>query len=511
MGDTISFTGLATDDEDGSLGGASLAWTVELHHNDHVHIDFFSGTGLAGSFVAEDHDDNSYLELCLTATDTLGGEDTSCVDLIPEEVMTTFDSTPTTLTLNYNGVDFVTPFSVTSPIGATRTVSAPPVQGGLTFAGWSDAGSATHDIVIPTTSQALTATYAGSVGSTISVRASGTTGEEIVELQIDTQPVATFALSTDLQDYGYVHPTSLSPSQIRVAFVNDLYDPPIDRNVLVDHIVLDDTIYESEDPLVLSTGTWDGTCDPGFKQSEELQCGGYFQYAETGSGPSALIEVRAAGDTGEEIIELQIDEATVATFDLTTTLDIYSYEHPTPVSADQIRVRFVNDLYAPPIDYNVQVDYVAIDNVAYQTEHPSVFSLGSWDGSCGPGFKEAESLHCGGYFEYAEAAADSPASPSPASTELPSLARINLPVNRTPVADPTATMPSLPAAGGESALPPPDVLAEPPAARALRDPWSGSPLFDRRSDHLRAQPDEDAPDHVIDIVFEYIDSDFEQF
>ena len=72
-GQTVSFSGSATDQEDGPLGPSALTWTVLLHHNAHVHT-FVGGTGYSGSFVAEDHGPIgtfSY-EIMLEATDSTG-------------------------------------------------------------------------------------------------------------------------------------------------------------------------------------------------------------------------------------------------------------------------------------------------------------------------------------------------------------------------------------------------------------------------------------------------------
>jgi TolB-like protein/glucose/arabinose dehydrogenase/Flp pilus assembly protein TadD len=76
IGDVIVFNGTGTDKQDGPLTGASLAWEVILHHNEHIHFNFFNGTGNSGSFPVPDHGDNTWLELCLTATDRGGLFDT---------------------------------------------------------------------------------------------------------------------------------------------------------------------------------------------------------------------------------------------------------------------------------------------------------------------------------------------------------------------------------------------------------------------------------------------------
>jgi glucose/arabinose dehydrogenase len=79
VGDTIDFSGQATDPQDGVLPESELVWSLVLQHCDdtlscHAHpIQTFPGVG-AGSFVAPDHEYPSYLELTLQATDLGTGD-----------------------------------------------------------------------------------------------------------------------------------------------------------------------------------------------------------------------------------------------------------------------------------------------------------------------------------------------------------------------------------------------------------------------------------------------------
>jgi PKD repeat protein len=80
-GDTVAFSGAAEDPEEGALPPAALAWAATLHHNDHVHTDYYAGTGAEGAFAYAAHGENVWMELCLTATDSDGVEGRECVDL----------------------------------------------------------------------------------------------------------------------------------------------------------------------------------------------------------------------------------------------------------------------------------------------------------------------------------------------------------------------------------------------------------------------------------------------
>jgi glucose/arabinose dehydrogenase/fibronectin type 3 domain-containing protein len=99
-GQTVSYSGTATDPDDGALPPSALSWTVLLHHNTHVHV-FVGGTGSSGSFVAEDHGTIgtfSY-EIILSATDSSGLITTTSVPVAVVSNQST-DTTPPTAPTN---------------------------------------------------------------------------------------------------------------------------------------------------------------------------------------------------------------------------------------------------------------------------------------------------------------------------------------------------------------------------------------------------------------------------
>ncbi len=72
VGQTIPYSGSATDPDDGEIPPSGLSWTILLHHNTHVHT-FVGSNGPTGSFVAVYHGLGDYAyELILTATDSSG-------------------------------------------------------------------------------------------------------------------------------------------------------------------------------------------------------------------------------------------------------------------------------------------------------------------------------------------------------------------------------------------------------------------------------------------------------
>jgi Subtilase family/Lysyl oxidase/Calx-beta domain/Ca-dependent carbohydrate-binding module xylan-binding len=248
----------------------------------------------------------------------------------------------------------------------------------------------------------------------IQVYAAGTTNQEILQLHINGATVATWnnlggdADAGQFATYAFNTATAVTPSQLRLAFTNDLYDPAngIDRNVRIDAISIDGVRYETEAPEVFSTGTWqanDGVT-PGYRQSEYLHTNGYFQYAS--SSNVTTIQVSASGDEGGERGELRVAGALVGRFTVTTAFQTFSYQIAQTVTADQIQVFFTNDVYdlANSIDNNLNVDYVVINGTRYETEAPNVFSTGTWTPEDGiqPGFRLSQTLHTNGYFHYGQ-------------------------------------------------------------------------------------------------------------
>jgi glucose/arabinose dehydrogenase len=170
VGDVINFSGSATDTESGTLPPGSLEWIVTLYHcpgtNCHTHP-FLHTTGASGSFTAPDHGDNSFFEITLWATDGGGATATATRTVNPQTSQVTFNTSPAGLQVVYGGTSRTTPFTVTSIVGSTQTISAPSPQGSNVFSSWSDGGAQQHNITIGATNTTLVATFnGGSSGST---------------------------------------------------------------------------------------------------------------------------------------------------------------------------------------------------------------------------------------------------------------------------------------------------------------------------------------------------------
>jgi glucose/arabinose dehydrogenase len=168
VGDTISFSGHASDPQDGTLAAAKLSWSLVLHHcatptDCHTHaVQDFNGVA-GGSFSAPDHEYPAWIELRLTATDSGGLTDTASVRLDPQTVALTFRSNPTGLQLTVGSSASTTEFTRTVIVGSRNTIAAPRSQTlngtSYEFVSWSDGGAAQHDVVASATPATYTATY----------------------------------------------------------------------------------------------------------------------------------------------------------------------------------------------------------------------------------------------------------------------------------------------------------------------------------------------------------------
>lgn len=278
-------------------------------------------------------------------------------------------------------------------------------------------------------------------GSTdIVIRALGATNQEKIQLQINSKPIATFNVDQGniangrLMEIPYTYAGNINPQDVRIAFVNDYRSPDgsIDRNVTIDGIVINGGYYPSNDPAVHSVGGFrrGQDCRPGKKQTRVLACSGYFQYANTApaavpppwltddsvappttvrppNATGSAIQIFAAGATGQENMELRIDNKRVASWTVGGDFNNRIFQerthlHSSTVTPDRVRIAFTNDKYALPLDRNLKIDRIIIDGVTYQTENSSVQSKGSWSRQkgCEGGFKGTEVLHCNGWFNF---------------------------------------------------------------------------------------------------------------
>jgi hypothetical protein len=166
-GDTIAFSGAATDAEDGQLPETALTWEVAFHHDAHTHpyVEPYSGAS-QGTFVASDTGETSanvWYRIHLTATDSDGNTHSDTLDVLPVTSRLTLATQPAGLSLNLDGSPIVAPHQLTGVVAFLREIGAPASQTvngtEYRFVSWTDSGAATHSISTPSADTTLTAIY----------------------------------------------------------------------------------------------------------------------------------------------------------------------------------------------------------------------------------------------------------------------------------------------------------------------------------------------------------------
>jgi glucose/arabinose dehydrogenase len=154
-GETLTFSGSATDAQDGALDGSHLVWWADFHHDMHKHPSVPETAGASGTDTVPtrgETSDNVWMRFHLRATDSAGLTTEVTRDVMPQKVQLSLASQPTGLSLTLDGQPFTAPRVVTGVVGIERDVGAAnQVFNGRTyqFSHWSDGGAATHTIATP--------------------------------------------------------------------------------------------------------------------------------------------------------------------------------------------------------------------------------------------------------------------------------------------------------------------------------------------------------------------------
>lgn len=121
------------------------------------------------------------------------------------------------------------------------------------------------------------------------------------------------------------------------------------------------------------------------------------------------VEIFAAGTTGQENLDLFIDDQFVTTFfsvggDVDArSFQRFVFETPESLQGSTIGIRFANDFYDPDrgIDSNLLVDRIVVDGVNFETEAPTTRSTGIFrNGLTGPGQFETELFNINATFSF---------------------------------------------------------------------------------------------------------------
>lgn len=125
---------------------------------------------------------------------------------------------------------------------------------------------------------------------------------------------------------------------------------------------------------------------------------------QLGDANHKVITINARGTNGQEKIALFINGEPQKFWDLSKQFQNYTFTPLEVTTINSLSVAFLNDRWEPEnsINYDVQVDYIIVKGIKYQSEDVSTQSTGTWDQEnwCAPGSKSNEWLHCTGQFTY---------------------------------------------------------------------------------------------------------------
>ena len=165
VGESILFSGSASDAEDGTLPPSAFTWSLAKVEcaSGCAPTEIATRTAVAsGSFVAPGLAYPSHLLLTVTVADSRGTTATRTLRLDPRIVDLGFATAPAGLDVDLARSQS-TPTTRTVIVGSTVTVSAPERQRQgprlYQFRSWSDGGPRTHVITAPATSQTYLAAY----------------------------------------------------------------------------------------------------------------------------------------------------------------------------------------------------------------------------------------------------------------------------------------------------------------------------------------------------------------
>ncbi len=166
-GETINYSGSATDPESGTLPPSAFTWSVVFHHNTHTHDFLPSIPGVTGgSFtipVDNETDSDVFYRIHLSVRDPQGVTTEVTRDVVPRLVQVTVQTSPANLLFTLGGTQFTNSITFTGVEGIRRNLGAVTPQSsggnGWSFVSWSDSGAANHDISTPTIDTTYTVTY----------------------------------------------------------------------------------------------------------------------------------------------------------------------------------------------------------------------------------------------------------------------------------------------------------------------------------------------------------------
>ncbi len=163
VGDTVPVVASATDPDGGPA--PTITYQEVLHHcpfpgSCHLHPGGASPAPPGGAFtcVIEDHGDDTYLEVVVTALDSGGASATASVTVPARERTLAVSSSPGGVPIVVNSSNGAS-LNLTEVVGSKNLVTAPQSYGNLVFDHWSDGGARSHTFTMPDSDLNLVAFY----------------------------------------------------------------------------------------------------------------------------------------------------------------------------------------------------------------------------------------------------------------------------------------------------------------------------------------------------------------
>lgn len=145
-GDTIFFSGTATDPESGILPADNLTWRIDLHHDVHTHPGMAPTPGIDNGFLVlptvGETDPNVWLRIHLSASDPAGLVRHVQRDIFPYKTTVRVETEPTGLPVRLDGKNLLAPAEAQSVRGLRHQAEVGRTywQNGklVTFKAWED-------------------------------------------------------------------------------------------------------------------------------------------------------------------------------------------------------------------------------------------------------------------------------------------------------------------------------------------------------------------------------------
>lgn len=223
--------------------------------------------------------------------------------------------------------------------------------------------------------------------SSVEIFAAGETGNEAFNLLLDGNVVQTFESvggdfeSRQFERFVFDADGPVTADRVEIEFINDNFNASTgrDNNLFVDRIVVDGNTFEAEDSETFHTGLIDNGqfVGPGFLQSEVLNVNGRISFlANQTRSFGTRIRVDASGDTGEEILQLQIDGNPVADFEFAAAgqEQVLFFETDEIVDISRVRFVFVNDAFDAETGFDRNVRVRQFQTIDIQSGARNIFN-----------------------------------------------------------------------------------------------------------------------------------------